>query len=186
MDSSRLHPPQRLAYTRSRPSVGIRRLSSNLSIVPLNDLSASPPFSPSNAAHIREEERSSRRRSFSDPQRGLSPSIPQISLTRTATRPHMASLAEEPTRPEPFPELEPTSTTPVYDEMTRASLRPTMTRQASNMSMMSRAGTAAKSALGFGPKKLESRSRGDSRASIGAEYDSDIVDLLDVVGTWEA
>lgn len=187
LNFSRLQPP-RLTTSRGRPSIGIRRLTSSSSVVPLNELSAVNPTASNangaNGANSTQDESSSRRRSFSEPERLQSAPVPQIAITRTTTRPeYMPSVVEETNQGQSFPGLEPTSTHPVYDEMTGKLVRPNMRRDASNMSVLSRASTAARSVFGFGDRSQPVQSGGSSRGMEGTQYDSDVVDWLDVVGT---
>ena len=196
-DNSRLRPDRPGLQTRrsSRPSVGLRRITSSSSIglrtgvQPLYSDGASNNVSNRlDAAHNHSSRQDAlRRRSSSEPQR---PSLEELHLQPLAhakTRPDQRPSSMPPVtegQAEPFPAL--------HQPRTTAERPNTMT------SVVEEPGTAA-SINSLEAEKLQARRRGQSggaRSALGfgrgrnrrassntqAEYENDLVNLLDVIG----
>jgi hypothetical protein len=191
-----------------QPSIRLRRLSSASSIEPqavqdnrLSSVSPVPPrtlpkddsYVPQNAADEEEEWEGNRRRSNSEPRPGRFSALPAITLSKlssNASHQPMSPVREETasqfrpsmdlntaerlaTIPSPSPE----AATGGLDA--NAGL---MSANQSRRGMLRRASNAALSAIGRNRASTVSAADPARRSLVPDEYDSRIVDLLDVIG----
>lgn len=167
----------------SRPSIRISRLPSAQNVARTRP----PPVSPATDGNDGTAQ-TGRRRSSSEPQRTSWPPRNDDALTRSATRTsYMEPVEEESSRTAAMRPgsigADPTTPTP-------AGLAPIVaeapgTSASASPNMLRRASAAFGSAIGFGSKRNSTATGMPNTEGVDAddEYESHLVDLLDVVGT---
>ena len=185
MDAVGRYPRRPVNYSR-KPSVGLRRSTSSQNLA----ASYNRDTYAQNGISATDTDPSARRRSTSDPQRSNVPSIPDIVLQRAATRPTtMPSVAEDAgAQNNVSVNLQPGTAQSGPNSLSPAvegGAMPMDSKPTERPGMVSRASSYARNAFGLGPSVPAGgrRRRAASNAS-GPEYDADIVNYLDVVGTF--